>query len=150
MFIQPTRKLPEGAGEGNAGNMDSGRGAGAVAGIARVALTRYGMSEKDAKHFGVDAGERAWFVRLDSAKANLSAPTSGPAWFRRVSVKVPVLADEFETDVFVGADGHRLAFEEVGALEPTRLRTVAADREADARFLAPLAERPDESRTGKD
>src|SRR3546814_11851447 len=86
------------------------------------------MSEKGGKHFGVDAGERAWFVRLDSAKANLSAPTSGAAWFRRVSVKVPVLADEFETDVFVGAGGHRLAFEEVGALEPTSLRTVEAER----------------------
>src|SRR3546814_16459131 len=72
MVIHHTRKLPAGSSEGHAGNMDSGRGAGAVAGIARVALTLYGMSAKDAKHFGVDAGERAWFVRLDSAKANLS------------------------------------------------------------------------------
>src|SRR3546814_8959283 len=78
MVIHHTRKLPAGSSEGHAGNMDSGRGAGAVAGIARVALTLYGMSEKDAKHFGVDAGERAWFVRLDSAKANLRSEEHTP------------------------------------------------------------------------
>lgn len=139
MVIHHTRKLPTGSSEGHAGNMDSGRGAGAIAGIARVALTLYGMSEKDAKHFGVDVDDRAWYVRLDSAKANLSAPTSGASWFRRVSVRVPVLADEFETETFVGADGHRFAFEEVGALEPTSLRTVEVERADDARVLSDLA-----------
>src|SRR3546814_20101316 len=80
MVIHHTRKLPAGSSEGHAGNMDSVRGAGAVAGIARVALTLYGMSEKEAKQFGVDAGERAWLVRLASDTDQLTASTSDRVW----------------------------------------------------------------------
>lgn len=138
LVIHHTRKLPAGSNEGHVGNMDSGRGAGAIAGVARVALTLYGMSEKDAKRHGVPAEQRPWYVRLDSAKANLSAPSSGARWFRRVSVRVAVLADECEAETFDGDDGRRWAFEEVGALEAVALDTVEAGDD-DGAVLAALA-----------
>ena len=138
VVIHHTRKLPAGSNEGHVGNMDSGRGAGAIAGVARVALTLYGMSEKDAERHGIGSSERHWYVRLDSAKANLSAPSATARWFKRVSVRVAVLADDLEPDAFEGRDGRRWAFEDVGALEAVTLE--ASEGDDDGAVLAALAD----------
>src|SRR3546814_17699683 len=74
MVIPHTRPLPAGSSEGHAGNMDTGRGAGAVAGIARVALTISGMSETDATHSGVAAGALRGLVRSGRGEATPPPP----------------------------------------------------------------------------
>lgn len=86
VVVHHTRKQPAGSSEGHAGNMDSGRGASALMGVARFVQTLYGMSEKDAKRFGVAAEERHRYVRLDGAKANLAPAGGRVRWFERLSV----------------------------------------------------------------
>lgn len=71
------------------GNMDAARGASALVNAARIAHTMANMGEKEAGLFGITEEERQWFVRLDSAKANLSAPTRLAKWFKKVSVVLP-------------------------------------------------------------
>src|SRR3546814_16342813 len=82
MVIHHTRRLPAGSSKGHAGNMDSGRGAGAVHGLDRVELTLYGMSAPEATHSGVDEGDQAWCVRLGNAQHQHHAPTTGAARLR--------------------------------------------------------------------
>lgn len=106
ILVHHTRKQPAGSSDGHVGNMDSGRGASSLTGVARVIQTLYGMSEKDAKRYGVPEVQRNRYVRLDDAKANLSLATDRPRWFRRVSVDVPSPGGETES---------------VGVLEPATL-----------------------------
>lgn len=107
VLVHHTRKHPAASADSSVGDADSGRGAGALVNVARVARTLYSMSAADAKMAGVGEHERWKYVRLDNAKANLSAPTasgvSGAEWFERVGVSL-------ETDGGPGAE------EEVGAL----------------------------------
>lgn len=114
ILVHHTRKQPAGSSEGHAGNMDSGRGASSLAGVARVIQTLYGMSDKDAKRYGVPERERHLYVRLDDAKANLALLTHQPRWFRRVPVALPIDGGETES---------------VGVLEPARLVENLADSE---------------------
>lgn len=107
VLIHHTRKAQDAASTGHAGNMDSGRGAGALMGVARVALTLYGMSERDAKAHGVRERERHRYVRLDDAKANLSLMSGRAKWFRRVTVSLAL----------GGTTDEDSAVEEVGVLE---------------------------------
>lgn len=86
LLIHHTRKLPTGGSDGHVGNMESGRGASSLGGVARVVATLYGMSEKDATKYGVPKDRRHHFVRLDDAKANLSLIDPRPKWFERVDV----------------------------------------------------------------
>lgn len=109
LLVHHTRKLPAGTSDGHAGNMDSGRGAGALMGVARIAITLYGMSAKDAKDFGVREKERHLYVRLDSAKGNMSLTTGKSLWFRRVSV--PLVLGRHPTD------SDFLDAEEIGVLQ---------------------------------
>lgn len=64
------------------GDMDTMRGASAIAGAARVVLTATPMQSTEASQYGVEGGD---FFRLDGAKANYSR-TTGVEWFERVSV----------------------------------------------------------------
>lgn len=88
IIVHHTRKLPSGASTGHVGNMDSGRGASSMTGVARLVLTLYGMDNKDAKKLGIDEAEKHRYVRLDNAKSNMSlgCPTS---WFVKKSVTLP-------------------------------------------------------------
>jgi len=87
LIVHHTRKV-SGNSEGQAGNMDSGRGASSLNAIARVTVTLYGMSEKDAEDTGVALSDRYKHVRLDGAKSNLSIQTGKPIWFKKESVEI--------------------------------------------------------------
>jgi hypothetical protein len=118
VLVHHTRKAQAASSDGHAGEMDSARGAGSVANVARIGLTLYGMSEKDAKRYGVPPDRRHRFVRLDDAKANLTLTSGEPRWFEKVSVDVPAI-DE---------DGTRVN-EPVGVLVPVAdIRTTAPGR----------------------
>lgn len=88
VLVHHTRKLPSGSSDSHAGNLDSGRGASSLMGVARFAFTLYGLSQKDAKRWGVAEEERHLFVRLDGAKANLALVTGKPTMLKRLSVDV--------------------------------------------------------------
>lgn len=114
LIIHHTRKLPAAPTEGHIGNMDSGRGASALTGVARVVATLYNMSKKDAKTFGVGENNTHRYVRLDGAKANLSLQNNNVQWYEKISVKlangdnVGVLAPVDLTPVEVAQDNAML------------------------------------------
>lgn len=85
-LVHHTSKPQGGSSEGFAGNQNAGRGASAVVNAARVSLTLFDMSERDAERFAVAEGERGRYVRLDDAKANLSLRSGAARWFYRESV----------------------------------------------------------------
>ena len=72
------------------GDPDAGRGASAIVGASRVVLTLSGMSEEEAKAFGLPPDARSHYFRVDGGKANYSTLT-GCEWFERIS---RVLANE--------------------------------------------------------
>ena len=90
---------PSVAGSDNyAGNANVGRGASSIKDAARIQLTLFGMSEKDAERYGVPEYERHEYVRLDDAKANLYLAAGVAEWFRKTPVQ---LAGGEEIGVFV-------------------------------------------------
>jgi hypothetical protein len=68
------------------GDPDAARGASAVIGAVRVAVTLTTMSEDDAKAFGMstDLDQRSYFVRMDDAKTNY-APLRSAQWFEKTA-----------------------------------------------------------------
>jgi len=107
LLVHHTRKPSQAAGDTHIGNMDSGRGAGALSGVARVVTTLYGMTEKDADRFGIPAEERNLYIRMDDAKANLSLVSNEARWFKRTSENL--------------GNGPIGAGDEVGVLSPVDL-----------------------------
>jgi hypothetical protein len=105
MLVHHTAKPPQGSSDGHAGNLNTSRGASALAGVARIVQTLFSMSARDAEQHGVDDDERQLFVRLDDAKANLRLISGRARWFRRVGVTI--------------ANG-----DEVGVLVPDELQPV--------------------------
>lgn len=79
ILIHHTRK-----GELVPGDPDSARGASAIIGAARIVKTLIGMSEQDAKAFGVpeDRQSRSSYVRLDDAKQNY-AGIGDAEWYEK-------------------------------------------------------------------
>jgi hypothetical protein len=73
-------------GSGDAGDVNRGRGAGALKDAARLVYTITPMSEDDAKALAVSADERRGLVRIDSAKVNTAPPSASAKWFRFVGV----------------------------------------------------------------
>jgi AAA domain-containing protein len=69
------------------GDPDAARGASAIIGAARVAMTLTGMAEDDARTFGLptDHAARSHFVRLDDAKSNY-APLREAQWFEKAGI----------------------------------------------------------------
>jgi hypothetical protein len=88
MLVHHTAKPPQGTSDGHAGNMNTARGASALAGVARVVQTLFAMSTRDAETHGVGDDDRHLHIRLDDAKANLALITSKADWFRRVGVTI--------------------------------------------------------------
>jgi hypothetical protein len=80
VILHHTRK-----GGASPGDPDSARGASAIIGAVRIALTLSGMSEDDARTFGLptDAKDRSSFVRLDDAKQNYHAIRDAE-WFQKM------------------------------------------------------------------
>ena len=87
-LVHHVRKPPSGFAAAQAGNIDTARGASALAAAVRSARTVTPMSENEAEAFGVEPRNRAWYVRIDSAKANMRAPQESAAWCERVSVSL--------------------------------------------------------------
>lgn len=107
LVVHHTRKLQGTSSEGHAGNMDSGRGAGALNGVARAVITLYGMSQADSKQHGVADHDRWKYVRVDLAKGNMSAG-DGCYWFEKKGIPLG----------FTAGDEAGGAGEQVGVLAP--------------------------------
>jgi hypothetical protein len=86
ILVHHTSKPPSASPDSYAGSQYSARGASSLTGVARIVVTLFAMSEKDAEKFGVSPEERRLWVRMDDAKANLSLISGEPRWFRRVTV----------------------------------------------------------------
>lgn len=70
------------------GNMDNMRGAGSQLGVVRRVFTLAKMDEKTAKDFEVSPALRRWYVRLDDAKSNITAPAESAEWFKFKSLSI--------------------------------------------------------------
>tara|TARA_R100001443_G_scaffold110848_1_gene123048 strand:- start:106 stop:1473 length:1368 start_codon:yes stop_codon:yes gene_type:complete len=86
-LVHHTRKPPQGF-VAVAGDINTARGAGALAGAVRAARTVTPMSDKEADGFGIEHSRRAWYVRVDDAKGNMSAPAGEAVWFERHSIEL--------------------------------------------------------------
>lgn len=85
-LVHHSRKL--GKAEFMAGNADSIRGASSLVNAARIAHTLTTMSQTEAEGFGLDPTQHIFYSRLDSAKNNLSAPTTEINWYKKESVTI--------------------------------------------------------------
>ena len=74
-------------GAGEAGDMDSLRGASSIVGAARVVLTVNVMTAQEAESFGLAPERRRNYFRLDGAKNNY-APIEEAEWFERVEIQL--------------------------------------------------------------
>jgi hypothetical protein len=77
------------------GDADAGRGGSAVRDAGRLIYTLSTMSEDEAKAFGIDAEDRAAYIRLDKAKVNLAPPARTAEWFKLVGVQLDNGNDEY-------------------------------------------------------
>ena len=80
---------------GQAGDPDAFRGASAIIGKARSAVTLGAMSEAEATKLGISQEDRRWYLRMDNAKQNLSPPPTKADWLRLESVEL-VLGDSIQ------------------------------------------------------
>ena len=112
LLVHHTRKADKGSARGHDGDMDSGRGAGALNGVARAVWTLYTMSTVDAKAHGVSEDKRLSYLKLSMAKGNMSGP-GGVWWFQRRAVPLGYLEGDEFTDKTPG--------EKVGVLKPATL-----------------------------
>jgi hypothetical protein len=74
-------------GNNTPGDMDRMRGASAVSGAVRVALTLSTMSQEEADKFGIPAEHRRRHFRLDGAKSNY-APVQDAEWWRLDGIEI--------------------------------------------------------------
>ena len=79
LIVHHSRK---GSGDAH-GDMDMIRGAGAIVGAARVALTCCVMTEKEATDLGIPKTAKGFYFRVDGAKSNY-APLREAEWYERV------------------------------------------------------------------
>src|SRR5262249_23533559 len=70
------------------GDADSGRGSSGIKDAGRLVYTLTPMSEGEAKLFNIDAADRRTYVRLDSAKVNIAAPSGKAEWFHLVGGRI--------------------------------------------------------------
>jgi AAA domain len=67
------------------GDPDAARGASAVIGAVRVALTVVGMTKEEAEGLGLPSGSEKHYFRVDPAKSNYAAP-GDTDWFERMPI----------------------------------------------------------------
>jgi hypothetical protein len=72
----------------SAGDADNGRGASSVRDAGRLGYTLTTMTDEEAKTFGVEPGQRRFYVRLDKAKVNIEPPAEKATWFKLVGVRL--------------------------------------------------------------
>ncbi len=74
---------------GIAGDADAFRGASALVDAARAAVALRAMDEQEAERFGIDEGERWFFIRADNAKLNLAPRPLDATWLQLRSIELP-------------------------------------------------------------
>jgi len=74
------------ASSGQAGDANRSRGASARIDAMRIAQTLTTMTKDEAEGFGIAEDQRRFYVRLDSAKANMAPPGETALWFKLVGV----------------------------------------------------------------
>ncbi len=84
-------------------DVDAARGAKALTDAARAAAILSPMSEEDARHLGVPAGDRWRLVRRDDAKANLAPRAARALWLRHETVPLGNVTPEYPEGDRVGA-----------------------------------------------
>jgi hypothetical protein len=77
------------------GDADSGRGSSGIRDAGRLVYTLVPMSEDEAKTFGIPIENRRFYVRLDSSKVNIAAPSSKATWFHLVGVPIGNATDDY-------------------------------------------------------
>src|SRR5262249_31817799 len=77
------------------GDADSGRGSSGIKDAGRLVYTLVQMSEAEAKMFNIEPEKRRTYVRLDSAKVNIAAPSGKAEWFHLVGVPIGNGTDEY-------------------------------------------------------
>ena len=87
-LIHHVRKPPSGITASVAGDINQARGASALSGAVRSARTLTVMTVLEAEKIGIDGDDRGWYVRVDDAKGNMSAPVGKATWLTRKSVSI--------------------------------------------------------------
>ncbi len=72
-----------------AGDMHSSRGATAVLNAARIVYTMRTMTTKEAKKLNIPDPRKGWYIRLDSAKANMHPPANKAFWYELHNMTLP-------------------------------------------------------------
>lgn len=102
---------------GGIGDMDTARGASSLVSAARIAHTLTPMCEDDAAELGVADIDRPFFIRMDNAKANMSAPDEQTEWYRLQSVVLPcgdsvgAMERRYFDDTKIKSEQHRELFD---------------------------------------
>ena len=71
-----------------AGDADAGRGASSARYAGRIMYTFTRMAEGVGGQLGIPAEEKRLYVRLDSSKVNIAAPSGDATWFKLVGVRL--------------------------------------------------------------
>jgi hypothetical protein len=71
-----------------AGDADNARGASATRDAGRLGYTLSTMTDEEAATFGIEPGQRRFYVRLDKAKVNIEPPAEKATWFKLVGVRL--------------------------------------------------------------
>jgi hypothetical protein len=103
------------------GNADRGRGASSMKDGGRLVYTLTTMSTDEAKLFNISEDQRKSYIRMDSAKVNITKASGEAKWFRLIGVRLGNATaqypngDEVQTvepwnppDVWAGISGHLL------------------------------------------
>src|SRR5262249_30647001 len=77
------------------GDADSGRGSSGIRDAGRLVYTLAPMTESDAKLFNINPNERFSYIRLDSAKVNLTVRSGKAEWFHIVGQPIGNSTDEY-------------------------------------------------------
>jgi hypothetical protein len=71
-----------------AGDADAGRGSSGIRDAGRLIFTLTIMSMEEAQSFNIEPEQRFSYVRLDSAKVNITIRSGAATWFRIVGVPI--------------------------------------------------------------
>jgi hypothetical protein len=83
LVVHHSRKAGGEGAKSIAGDADAARGGGSLNGAVRVNLSAVGMTEAEAQRYGMTGGAHEQYVRIDGAKANLSAKVK-TQWLQKV------------------------------------------------------------------
>ncbi len=86
LLIHHTRKPDKAATEGYSGNPNSARGASSLIGVARTVLTLGVFSKQDCARYNIPEKEKSFYIVLEQAKANMTAPGSSRYFYHREGV----------------------------------------------------------------